>query len=205
MASLLVNDNHCVKFLLSRRLVGSKQTLNCAQYLETGPESGQTVNFANLNVVSHAHFVHGQPQKKGISPATVKQNQKLKYVNNVYCVDQLCSVKLAPNVPNVVQNLPVGARLNQFWETWETLGAGPKVVQMLKEGYTLPFQTRPNLTRSPTIISCYVNPHRNFYPLEALHQLTNRNAIELVKNQESLGFYYRLFWSQNQTTNGNLY
>ena len=45
------------------------------------------------------------------------------------------------------------ARLNQFWETWEALGAGPKVVHMLKEGYTQPFQTRLNLTRSPTIIS----------------------------------------------------
>ena len=100
-ASLFINDNHCVKFLLSRRLAGSKQTLNCAQYLETGPESGQTVNFANLNVFSHAHFVQGQPQKKGISPDTVKQNQKLKCVNNVSCVDQLCCVKLALKTPTL--------------------------------------------------------------------------------------------------------
>ena len=73
------------------------------------------------------------------------------------------------------------------------MGAGPKVIQMWKEGYTLPFQTRPNLTGKPTIVSCYVNPHRNLYLLEALHQLTNKNAIELVTNQESLGFYNRLF------------
>ena len=37
--------------------------------------------------------------------------------------------------------------------------------------------TFPNLTRSPTIISCYVNPHRNLYLLEALHQLTNKNGV----------------------------
>ena len=42
-------------------------------------------------------------------------------MNNVFCVDQLCSVKLAPNVLNVAQNLAVGARLNQFWKTWEAL------------------------------------------------------------------------------------
>ena len=109
-------------------------------------QSGQTikycqpvVSFAKSNV-SHAHFVKGQPQKKGISPATVKQNQQLNFVNNVSCVDQLCSVKLAPNVPLVVQNLPVGARLSQFWKTWETLWAVLKVVQMLKEGYILPFK-----------------------------------------------------------------
>ena len=153
----------------------------------TGPESGQTVN---LNVISHAHFVLRQPQKKGISPVIVKQkDQKLKCVNNVSCVDQLCSVKLTQNVP-LVQNLTVGARLNQFWETWETLRARPFVIQMLKEGCTLSFQTRPNLTRKPIIVSCYVNPHRNLYLLEALHQLTNK---KLVTNQESLGFYNRLF------------
>ena len=126
-------------------------------------------------------------------------------MNNVSGVDQLCSVKHVSNVQTVIKDLPVGARLNQFWETWEALGAGPKVIQMFKEGYTIPFQTRTNLTRSPTIISRYVHPHRNIYLFEALHQLTSKNAVELVKNQESLGFYNRLFWSQNQTTSGDLY
>ena len=64
---------------------------------------------------------------------------------------------------------------------------------MLKDGYTLPFQKRPNLTRSPAIVSCYVHPHRNLYLLEAMHQLTSKNIVELVQNQASLGFYNRLF------------
>ena len=47
-------------------------------------------------------------------------------------------------------------------------------------------QTEPVLGNlGPTIISCHM--------LEALHQLTNKNAVKLVKNQESLGFYNRLF------------
>ena len=78
--------------------------------------------------------------------AVVRQCQSLKYVNNVSCVDQLCSVKLALNVPDVAQNLPVGARLNQFGKLGKPWGARPKVVQLLKEGHTLPFQARPNLT-----------------------------------------------------------
>ena len=94
---------------------------------------------------------------------------------------------------NVVSNLPVGARLQNFWQTWLERGAGPKIVQILREGYTLPFRIRPNLTRSPTVISRYVNPHRNSYLLEALHQLMDKNAIELVHNQTSLGFFNRLF------------
>ena len=42
-------------------------------------------------------------------------------------------------------------------------------------------------------MSCYVNPHRNSYLLEALHQLTDKNAVELVQNQKSLGFFNWLF------------
>ena len=73
----------------------------------------------------------------------------------------------------------------------ENLGAGRKVIQMLKDRYTLPFQIRPNLIKSPTIVSCCVHPYKYLYLLEALHQLKNKNAVELVRNQESLGFYNR--------------
>ena len=121
------------------------------------------------------------------------RNHKLKYVKSVSCVTQLSCVQPVTNVKNAAQNLPVGARLQNFWQTWLDLGAGPKMVQILKEGYTLPFRIRPKLTRSPTVISCYVNPHRNSYLLEALHQLIDKNAVELVQNQTSLGFFNRLF------------
>ena len=80
------------------------------------------------------------------------------------------------------------ARLQNFWQIWLDLGAGPKVVQTLKEGYTLPFRIRPTLTRSPSVISCYVNPHRN-----TTYQLIDKNAVELVQNQTSLGVFNRLF------------
>ena len=109
------------------------------------------------------------------------------------CVIPLSYVNIVRNAPNVVSNLPVGARLQNFWEKWLDLGAGPKVVQILREGYTLPFRTRPNLSRVPTVVSCYGNPRRNLKLLEALHQLTTKNAIELVNKQTSLGFFNRLF------------
>ena len=98
-------------------------------------------------------------------------------------------VKPVTNVKNVASNLPVGARLQNFWQTWLDLGAGLKVVQILKEGYTLPFPTRPKLTRSPTVISCSVNPHRNLYLLEALHQLIDKNAVELVQIPDISGIF----------------
>ena len=61
--------------------------------------SGEAVNYCqsvvNVNpvVVNHPHIIQGQPQRKGVSLAVVI-HQSLKYVNNVPCVGQLCSVNL---------------------------------------------------------------------------------------------------------------
>ena len=114
-------------------------------------------------------------------------------MKGVSCVTQLSCVKPVTNVKKAAQNLSVGARLQNYWQTWLDLGVGPKVVQILREGYTLPFRTRPRLARSHTIVSCYVNPHRNSYLLEALHQPIHKNAVELVKHKTSLSFFNRLF------------
>ena len=187
-ASSLINDNYCITMLLGRLRAGSSSL------------SKQTMNFVKLNVNCHVakpvHTALGLSQKKELSPGLagcyLKEN-KLKYVKSASCVTQLSCVKPVTNGQNVASNLPVGARLQNFWQTWLGLGAGPKVVQILKEGYTLPFRIRPKLTRSPKVVSCYVNPHRNLYLLEALHQLIDKNAVELVQNQTSLGFFNRLF------------
>ena len=53
-------------------------------------------------VVDHAHFANG--------------SQLLSSLNNVSCVDQSSSVKNVTNAPTVVPDLPVGARLHQFWK-----------------------------------------------------------------------------------------
>ena len=158
--------------------------------------SRQTMNFVNLNVNCHVakpvHTAPGLSQKKELSPGLADcylKEHKLKYVKSASCVTQLSCVKPVTNVKNVASNLPVGARLKSFWQMWLDLGAGPKVVQILKEGYTLPFQTRPNLIRFPTVISYYVNPHKNLYLSEALQQLIDKNAVELVHTQKSLGFF----------------
>ena len=70
---------------------------------------------------------------------------------------------------------------NWCWEKWEVLGLSPKVVPTLREGYTLPFRFRPNLTRSPTVISNYHNPAKQSFLLEALYQLVNKNTVQPVE------------------------
>ena len=68
-------------------------------------------------------------------------------MKSVSCVTQLSCVKAVTNVQNVAPNLPVGARLQNYWQTWLDLGAGPKVVHILRESYTLPFRIQPKLTK----------------------------------------------------------
>ena len=178
------NDNQWVNQLKPLLLAGSPEQ-----------ETRDTCT-AKLNVVNSVPTAPGHSQKKEISPGAAvchPYTDKLKYVNSAFCVIPLSYANIVTNDPNVVTNLPVGARLQNFWKKWSDLGASPKVVQILKEGYTLPFRTRPNLSRTPTVISCYGNPHRNLSLLEALHQLLTKNAIELVHKQTSLGFFNRLF------------
>ena len=181
-ASSHINDNHSVTQANVRLLAGSSQTL-------------ETLN-AKHPVVFHVSSAPGHSQKKELSPGQAECYPKscsLKSVKSVSCVTQLSCVHHAINVQNAALNLPVGARLQNFWTVWSQMGAGPKVLQILKQGYTLTFQNRPKLSRFPTVISRCANLHRNSDLLEALQQLIDKNAVERVHNQTSLGFFNRLF------------
>ena len=192
--SSLINDNHCVN-----SVTGQKNSVHVTGQGDLNPapvvskNNKMTLNFNVDSHVANAHIVTGLPQRKGVNPTFCQMYTEIKYVKNVSCVGHLSSVNLVTNVPHAVIDPPVGARLHQFGEIWEALGSSPKVVTTLREGYTLPFRFRPNLTRSPTVISSYHNPSKQSFLVEALHQLINKNAVEPVENQNSLGFYNRLF------------
>ena len=183
-----INDRYCLNRV-------SNQLLTQNFFTDQTMNNSLSSN-VKYHVVQYVPSAPGLPQRKGISPGVSdcrQEKSQLKSVKGVSCVTQLLFANPVSNAPNAVPNLPVGAQLQKFWESWLNLGAGPKVVQILKEGYTLPFQVRPKLTRSPTVISCYVNPQRNSYLLEALHQLIDKNAVEQVMNKTSLSFFNRLF------------
>ena len=189
-----INDNYCVS-----NVVGLKDSVIVSDKMEglnPPPVTDQQNSKVTLNVdscVASVPIVTGLPQRKGVNPYACQLYTKIKYVKNVFCVGHLSSVNLVTNAQHAVIDLPVGARLQQCWEKWETLGSSPKVVNTLREGYTLPFRFRPHLTRSPTVISNYHNPTKQSFLLEALYQLINKNAVEPVENQNSLGFYNWLF------------
>ena len=178
--SNLLNDNYCVKCVTGLKdcaCVSGQRGLNPSPVMAKDREltnKSETVNLLVNSCVANAHSVIGLPQKKGIIPNYCQNYTEIKYVKDVSCVGHLSPANLVTNVPTVAIEPPVGARPQQFLEKWEALGSSPKVVTTLGESYTLPFWLRPILTRSPTVISIYVNPQKQSYLLEALYQLVNK-------------------------------
>ena len=155
-------------------------------------QNSQNILFS-CHVATHclSAISKGLPQKKGIRP-DVKET-KIKHVKGVSFVNHCLSARSVPNVPNVVKELGVGARLQTFWPKWHELGANPRVVSILKEGYALPFKMRPPLTRFPLIKSGYANPVTSRALSEALIVLRENLVVEKVVVRTSLSFYNRLF------------
>ena len=158
-----VNDNYCVKCVtglkecvcVSAKLESLNPSPVIARKKDLTSKSETITLHVNSSVVNPVLFVKGYPQKKGVNASYCYHSQRIKCVKDVSCVDHLNSVN------PVTPDLPVGARFYQFWEKLAALGASPEVVTVLGEGYMLPFRFKPNLTRSPTVISCYISPHKN--------------------------------------------
>ena len=146
------------------------------------------------SVVNHAPFATKtrQPQKKGFSPL-LKKKDIIKSVNCVSSVVQCVSALSVPNVHSAVHAPLVGGCLQPFWQIWARLGANPRVVSILKEGYILPFNLKSPLVRDPLIISGYADPLRDLSLRESVQTLLHKRAIEMVRVGTSLDFYNRLF------------
>lgn len=98
-----------------------------------------------------------------------------------------------PVFPVPLQDGPVGARLGLYWQNWQTIGAEPWVISVLRGGYRLQFDNvTPPLTSSPTELS-YSTSHPLFQELlSQVQKLLLKKAVEPVDIRSS-GFYSRLF------------
>ena len=137
----------CVTGKVDCFVTGAAKNLDCVPvtgkdcYPVTGNSETRTHLPVYYHVVNPVPFAGSSAQKKGVNP---DHQVPIKPVKGVSCVGQLSSVKCVTSAPTVAPNLPVWTRLHQFWEKWAALGVSPKVVTILKEGYTLPFHFRPN-------------------------------------------------------------
>ena len=88
---------------------------------------------------------------------------------------------------------PVGGRLRSFRRDWQTNKCSPNVLNIITNGYILPFLSKPNLVRFPLILSEYKAHQKDQALATCIKSLLSKNAIERVENVKSLGFYSRLF------------
>ena len=88
---------------------------------------------------------------------------------------------------------PVGGPLMQFRRAWVEENCSSSVLNIIMNGYVLPFHLKPKLTRHPLIISEYKNQQKDRALASCIQSLLHKHVIEKVRNTESLGFYSRLF------------
>ena len=88
---------------------------------------------------------------------------------------------------------PVGSRLRSFKRDWLIKKCSQNVLNIITNGYVLPFRSKPNLIRFPVILSEYKAQQKDQALATCIQSLLSKNAIERVENVKSLGFYSRLF------------
>ena len=88
---------------------------------------------------------------------------------------------------------PVGGRLRSFRRDWQTNKFFSNVLNIITNGYVLPFLSKPNLIRFSLILSEYKAHQKDQALVTCIQSLLSKNAIERVENVKSLGFYSRLF------------
>ena len=88
---------------------------------------------------------------------------------------------------------PVGGCLRSFRRDWQENNCSSNVLNIITNGYVLPFLSKPNLVRFPLIISEYKALPKDQASADCIQSLLSKNGIERVENVKSLGFYSRLF------------
>ena len=98
-----------------------------------------------------------------------------------------------PNDSSKASHSPPVGRLRSFRRDWLTNKCSQNVLNIITNGYVLPFLSKPNLVRFPLILSEYKAQQKDQALATCIQSLLSKNAIERVENVKSLGFYSRLF------------
>ena len=99
-----------------------------------------------------------------------------------------------PNDSSMASLIPqVGGRLRSFRRDWQINKCSDSVLNIITNGYVLPFISKPKLVRAPLIHSGYKALHKEQALASCIQSLLSKNAIERVENIKSLEFYSLLF------------
>ena len=83
---------------------------------------------------------------------------------------------------------PVGGLLHSFRRDWQTNKCSDSMLNIITNGYVLPFISKPSLVRFPLIQSEYKALQKDQALATCIQSLLSKNAIERVENVKSLGF-----------------
>ena len=72
---------------------------------------------------------------------------------------------------------PVGGRLRSFRRDWQTNKCSPNVLNIITNGYVLPFLSKPNLVRFPLILSEYKAHEKDQALASCIQSLLLKNAM----------------------------
>ena len=203
-SNLNINDNYCLTspVLVARTVDG----VLSVQRQKFHVSVQQPVLCPVVSPVPFVLNVRGQSQKKDGSPSS-RVKTEINFVKSVFSVDHCVCAPNVQSAHNVANTQLVGGRLQDFGQKWSLMGANPRVVFILRDGYILPFKIRPPLVRDQLIISGYANPLRNLYLNEALHTLIKKKAVERVRVRTSLANFgpqcSKQFFERKNIQNGN--
>ena len=87
----------------------------------------------------------------------------------------------------------MGTRLQSFWQEWAKISADECVVEVLRNGYRIPFESLPPLSVEPIPFRSYHLRTERFEVLDAeITDMEKKQAIEEVPTPDP-GFYSRMF------------
>ena len=113
----------------------------------------------------------------------------------------MCTVSQGSYIyPRKHKRSPSGGRLKWFVTQWEEQWSHPFQLELLRQGYHLPFKEHPKLSRTPCIYSGYSEVNKENALLTSIRDLLVKNAIERVNREDSLGFYSQLFREPMETS-----
>ena len=90
-----------------------------------------------------------------------------------------------PNDSSKASLSPSVGRLRSFRRDWLTNKCSQNVLNIITNGYVLPFLSKPNLVRFPLILSEYKAQQKDQALATCIQSLLSKNAIERVENVKS--------------------
>ena len=94
----------------------------------------------------------------------------------------------------------VGGCLSARWEQWQRLGAEPWIVEVLREGYQIPWiAAPPRLSASPIRFASYPpGSPKDLALSQEIRTMLEKDALEVV-DKPGPGFYSRIFLVEKAT------